>query len=139
VDRVFQSAVYNINNPQRVVFANDYTNTDYSVNVTNTVTVGDFTTLRDYLKQLEISDVAIDRLKPIAERLQSGDASEDIERSLTEWIGDETKGLPKQALETAGAATKRATTELIVEGIKKFVPRMASWIDGIDFPDIPMI
>lgn len=137
VDRVFQSAVYNIHNPQRVVIAHDYNNSDYSINVTNNVQVGDFDSLREYLKEFDISDAAIDRFRPIAERLQKGDVSEEVEQSLVEWVGEQTKDLPKQTLEAAGSATKRAATELIVQGIKSFVPRLGGWINDIDFPDFP--
>lgn len=137
VDRVFQSAVYNIHNPQRVVIAQDYNNSDYSINVTNNVQVGDFDSLREYLKEFNISDAAIDRLQPIAERLQKGDVSEEVEQSLVEWMGEQTKDLPKQALETAGSATKQAVTDWIVQGIKGFVPRLGGWINDIDFSDIP--
>lgn len=133
VDEAFKNII-SIDRADNVVFANSIATVDQSTTMMVNVYPDDFESLANYLQSLDVSNQAVSELEPIVTEIASGSRSEDVERSLKDWVGGRVSELPETAGDIAADSAKRALTDSIVQGIKKFAPKAAEWLSSIDFP-----
>lgn len=110
------------NGINHVVMAENIYQTDLSNHSYQRINVGDWESLESYLKRQNVSPQDLATLKPILEKIEQGDESEEVKVSLRDWVDNSAETIAAGAGEMAKDVTKQTVTEVIVDGIKKYVP-----------------
>lgn len=110
------------NGINHVMMAENIYQTDLSNHSYQQINVEDWESLESYLEKQNVSPQDLATLKPILEKIEQGDESEEVKVSLRDWVDDSAETIAAGVGEMAKDVTKQAVTEVIVEGIKKYVP-----------------
>lgn len=135
--QVFSNTV-SIGNVQNLVLGSSASQINQSSNVTVAVQEGDFDSLAGYLRSFRVDDSDIRALEPIAKKLVERDLSEETKRSFSEWVNDAVSHTPAAAGDVVSEASKHALTAGIIQGVIRFAPNAADWLQTIA-PHLPLL
>src|SRR5215216_1985217 len=100
---------------------------DQSSNVFQQINVGNWPELDEFLDRQNISAEKRAIVKEILEKANEGDESPENQGKLVEWIEEAASDMTGGVADVLKGATKKAATDVLVDGIKRYAPAVGQW------------
>ena len=126
IDRSFDTHL-SVGHANNVIIAPGYVHVDQSSNVFQQINVGNWADLNQFLSRQNIPPDKREAVKEILDKIEQGDEPEEGEQQLKEWVEEAAADMASGVGEVLKEATKKAATETLVDGLKRYAPEIAKW------------